>query len=226
MILVKSVSPQQFDLSIPGNVAINFLRAIKENPSLAESDEALEFVNILSEPFREYSDLEFRRMNTKFAREITEAEAVEVEKLIKSHEGRDAHRDRARAMAERDLERIGALARQGHTAGLRRELITFILRHSSPTYPDIHLPIFEMIEKLDTKKGSHKKEILDAAAVVIYHEILKAIASGRLGRAVTLIGKYAVIFRGDPKAAYYSEVDSFEKKFYALIEERNLWEKI
>jgi len=43
---------------------------------------------------------------------------------------------------------------------------------------------------------------------------------------VKLISKYAVIFKGDPDTHYYNEISTFEKKFYDIIEERNLWDKI
>ena len=82
MSLVKSVAPDQFDLSIPGNLSIGFLKSMKDQPRVTASDEAIEFVNLLKDGFKTYSDREFVRMNRKFEQEMSEVDEVEVEKLI------------------------------------------------------------------------------------------------------------------------------------------------
>ncbi|HOO71140.1 MAG TPA: hypothetical protein PK926_05195 [Spirochaetota bacterium] len=226
MALLKSVSPEQLDLSVPGTISIRFLRSMKEIPRLTKSDEALEFINILSTPFKEYSELEFKRMNKKFTDEITTAETVQVEKLIKTHEGMEADRARISTTAENHLDHIKKIVRHSNENEIKREMISHLLKYSSPTYPDMHTPLYEIMDSHEKKFKLLKKEVMDSAAVIIYHEILKAIKNGQLGRAVTFIGKYTVIFRGNPQTPNFEEVDSFEKKFFKIIEERNLWERI
>jgi len=226
MAIVKSVSPEQLDLSIPGTISMSFLKSMKDIPFLPKSDEAIEFVNILSVPFRDYSGIEFRRLKEKFAEEISTAETVEVEKLIKNLEGRDADREKIAADSECHLETIKNLFAHGPDAQLRREIITYLLKFSTPTYPDMHHPVLEMIDSITKNRGGFKREILDATAVIIYHEILKAIGAGELRKAVTLISKYTVIFRGDPDTPNFQEVGSFEKKFFKIIEDRDLWERL
>ena len=76
------------------------------------------------------------------------------------------------------------------------------------------------------KNQNFMKEVMDSAAVYIYHEILKAIKANNLVHAVKNIGKYAVLFRGNPETPNYREVDSFEKRFFQIIEERNLWDRL
>jgi hypothetical protein len=226
MAIVKSVSPEQLDMSIPGTISMNFLKSMKDIAFLPKSDEAIEFVNILSGPFRDFSGIEFKRLNQKFGDEISTAETVEVEKLIESLEGRDEDRAKIEADSQRHLETIKNLFAHGPDPLLRREIISYLLKFSTPTYPDMHHPVLEMIDSITRNRGEFKKEILDATAVIIYHEILKAIGSGQLKKAVTMISKYTVIFRGDPDTPNYQEVGLFEKKFFKIIEERNLWDRL
>ncbi len=92
--------------------------------------------------------------------------------------------------------------------------------------PNRHTSIHEVVAPLELKNKNFMKEVMDSAAVFIYHEILKAIKANNLVQAVKHIGKYAVLFRGNPETPNYREVDSFEKRFFQIIEERNLWDRL
>ncbi len=92
--------------------------------------------------------------------------------------------------------------------------------------PNRHLAIRNVIAPLELKNKTFMNDVMDTAAVIIYHEILKAITGNNMVTAVKNIGKYAVLFRGNPETPNYREVDSFEKKFLKIIEERNLWDRI
>jgi len=226
MSIVKSVAPDQLDLSLPGNLSMNFLKSMKEEQRVAVSDEALEFVNLLKDPFREYSDGEFIRMNKKFEQEIASVDVVEVEKLIKAHEGEEAANRVVDEQAAQALSRIRDLIRSAELPEIKRQVIVFLLKYADPSMPNRHLAVRNVIAPLELKNKNFMNEVMDSAAVIIYHEILKAITENNMVTAVKHIGKYAVLFRGNPETPNYREVDSFEKKFFKIIEERNLWDRI
>lgn len=226
MAIVKSVAPDQFDLSLPGNISLNFLKSMKEESRVTESDEAREFVNILRNPFKEYSDTEFVRMNKKFEEEISSAGEIEVEKLIKAHEGEETENRKIDEECQKALGRIREMRRKADISDVKRAVIVFLLKYSDPAMPNRHMGIHEVVAPLELKNKNFMKEAMDSAAVIIYHEILKAIKANNLLQAVKHIGKYAVLFRGNPETPNYHEVDSFEKKFFQIIEERNLWDRL
>ncbi len=226
MSIVKSVAPDQFDLSLPGNLSMNFLKSMKEEQRVAGSDEAIEFVNILKEPFKEYSDSEFIRVNKKFEQEIESVDVVEVEKLIKAHEGEEAANRVVDEQAKQALSRIRDMLRSAELPDIKRQVIVFLLKYADPSMPNRHLAIRNVIAPLELKNKTFMNDVMDTAAVIIYHEILKAITGNNMVTAVKNIGKYAVLFRGNPETPNYREVDSFEKKFLKIIEERNLWDRI
>jgi hypothetical protein len=226
MALVKSVAPDQFDLSLPGNISLNFLKSMKEELKVSSSDEAIEFVNILKDPFKRYSDSEFIRMNKKFEEEISSAGEIEVEKLIKAREGEEAENQKADEESRKALDSISTMRRSADIPDVKRAAIVYLLKFADPSMPNRHLAINGVIEPLESKNTSFMKEVMDSTAVIIYHEILKAITGNDLVKAVKYIGKYAVLFRGNPETPNFREVDSFEKKFFQIIEERNLWEQL
>jgi hypothetical protein len=226
MAIVKSVAPDQFDLSLPGNISLNFLKSMKEETRVNESDEAREFVNILRNPFKEYSDKEFVRMNKKFEEEISSAGEIEVEKLIKAHEGEETENRKIDEECQKALGRIRDMRRTADVSDVKRAVIVFLLKYSDPSMPNRHMGIHEVVAPLELKNKNFMKEVMDSAAVIIYHEILKAIKAHNLVQAVKNIGKYAVLFRGNPETPNYIEVDSFEKKFFQIIDERNLWDRL
>jgi hypothetical protein len=226
MSLVKSVAPDQFDLAIPGNLSLGFLKSMKEEPRITSSDEALEFVNLLKNGFKTYSDREFIRMNRKFEQEIAEVSEVEVEKLIKAHEGEEEKNRQIDEQSGAALEEIRSTVGRGSLPDIKRAIIVYLLKFSDPLMPNRHYAVDGTIDRMEHRHASFRKELMDSTAVIIYHEILKAITDNRLEDAVKYIGKYAVLFRGNPDTPNYREVDSFEKKFFQIIEERNLWDRL
>ncbi len=226
MSLIKSVSPEQFDLSLPGNISLAFLKSMKEEERVSRSDEALEFINILKDGFKEYSDSEFMRMNRKFEETIAGAGEIEVEKLIKAREGMEAKENARDEESRAALEKISLMIRSADIAEIKRAVIVHLLKFSDPSSPSRHLAVAHTTAPLEKKHPGFFKEVMESAAVIIYHEILKAIKENNLLLAVRHIGKFAILFRGDPATPYFHEVDSFEKKFFRIIEERNLWDRL
>jgi hypothetical protein len=226
MSLVKSVAPDQFDLSVPGNLSLGFLKTMKDEPRITSSDEAIEFVNILKDGFKVYSDREFVRVNRKFEQEIAGVSEVEVEKLIRAHEGEEEKNRQIDEKSGEALESIRSIVSSGNLPEIKRAIIVYLLKFSDPSMPNRHYAVDGTIDRLEHKYATFRKELMDSAAVIIYHEILKAISDNRMEDAVKYIGKYAVLFRGNPETPNYREVDSFEKKFFQIIEERNLWDRL
>ena len=129
-------------------------------------------------------------------------------------------------MSEKALSNIRKIAKTNKIPDIKRSIIIYLLKFSDPSTPDRHLAVDEIIYKFEKKKKFFRKELMDSTAVIAYHEILKAITEGNLTTALKYISKYAVLFRGDPNTPNYHEVDSFEKKFFQIIEERNLWDSL
>ncbi len=226
MSIIKAVAPDQFDLSLPGNLSVSFLKSMKEEQHVAMSDEAIEFVNILKDPFKVYSDKEFIRMNKKFEEEISSVDVIEVEKLIKAHEGEEAAGREIDEQSEKALSNIRGMLRTAEMPDIKREVIVYLLKYADPSMPNRHLAVRNVIAPLEMKNKTFMAEVMDSAAVIIYHEILKAIKDNNMLQAVKHIGTYAILFRGNPETPNYREVDSFEKKFFKIIDERNLWDRL
>ena len=225
MSIVKSVAPDQFDLSIPGNISIGFLKAMQFDRNTTLSVEALEFINILRNPFKKYSDIEFKRMNHKFSEDIETAEKTEVEKLVKIQGNKNNKTTSSMdKQSQKAMEHIKEIIKRGSEAEIKKTVILFLLKYASPSNPDRHLQIESVFNTISNKYNLSEKDIMDSTAVIIYHEILNAIKTNNLSKTVKLISKYAILFRGNPFTPNYMEVDSFEKQFFQIVEDRNLWD--
>ncbi|MBN1533843.1 MAG: hypothetical protein JXA20_14325 [Spirochaetes bacterium] len=223
--LVKSVSPEQLDLSMAGRLAVGFLNSMKNIRGVGRSTEALEFVNILKRPFREFSDSEYKQMNRIFQEKMTAADGKMVEELV---EPAGADGDAQMQLREKSKQAAGIIMdrlRHYDAHELTKAVTDFLITYAVPSMPDLHHSIDPVFQKIRNGQ-SVLKEIMNGAAILIYHEILKAIQEGNLKGAVKNIGKYTLLFQGDTDTPYYQEVDSFEKKFYEIIEQKNLWERL
>jgi len=225
MILVKSTAHDQLDLSVTGNISIEFMKSMKFSEYVAHSGEALEFVNLLRGPFKKFNEIEFKLLNRKFEDEIKEAEPVRVEQLIKIREGQVRDNLKTEDLARDALHEIERISGMNDITALKNAIISFLLKFSDSAAPDRHTAVYDVMKKVKSD-GNFIKDVMDSAAVIIYHEILKSIKDKDLNRAVKFISKYAVLFRGNPGTPNFNEVDSFEKKFFQIIDQRNLWESI
>ncbi len=224
--IVKSVSKSQLDLSIPGNISLAFLKVIKENSDTAYSEEALQFVNLLYKPFKDFSDFQFKKANKQFEQEIeniSEGEFKELAEMTKQH-AEDIEKERKLSDSLiRELQNTI----KGKTPGqVKKDIMGYLLRVSTPKDPNLHKCIYPMIDSIDFMHKGFKKDIMESVAVLIYHEVVCSIRSGQIRKALLYISKYIVLFRGDPSTPNYDEIDMFEKSFFDLIDKRNMWDSI
>ncbi len=226
MALLRAVEPSQLNLTIPGSLALRFLRYMKADRGTASSQEAIEFVNILNRPFMEYSNREFKVLNRKFADDMAAIDTLEVKKMIEAREYRERLDRELRIESAKTVEDLIKLASSPGSHEFKQAVMRYLLKFSDPSTPDRHYEIDRVFQRISKDSAELKSEIYNSTAVVIYHEILKSIKKHQLSRAVKYIGKYTVLFRGNPETPNYKEVDSFEKKFFMIIESRNLWESI
>ncbi len=207
-----------------GSIAIRFLREMKLYESIRASTEAMDFVSILKEPFREYAEKEFKRMDQRFSEAIEKINLQDAENLARQR-NRDAFSNRDEAWRQAARERA-LLRGMTDSENLKNGIITYLIRFSVPmlaTEGDLAEYLFD---DLGIDNNTIREDIMKSTAVIIYHEVLRSIREGDLGKAVRFIGKYAILFRGNPETPYFQEMDTFEKKFLQLVEEKDLWNRI
>jgi hypothetical protein len=224
--IIKSVAPDQLDLSLPGNLSIDFLDEMRHRHEISSSAEARQFVDILRDPFSIFNDKEFRRMNSKFRQTVSSSDPEEIMALL---EAQRAAGDASLKEKEQSCELINSITKGleiKDIAKLKKEAVTYLLKIATPRAPDLHTEIDPLLAKIDLHHEGFSKEVFDTTAILIYHEIIKSIRENKLKRAVLLIAQYAVLFRGNPSTPNALEVGSFEKILFDLIEKKNLWDRI
>ncbi len=215
----RAVAPDQFDLSLVGNLCIKFMKDMKNDNAILKSSEAREFFQILEIPFHEYSKVEFEKTSETFKSEMMTTDASSMASMINKDKPpvKDAehHRDQ---LLEEIIDEFKAGGEKFETL-----CVQYLVKTASPAQPHVHEKLTKRLAGIGL--NDEKVEIIKKnTAIIVYHEIIKSIKSGNLKRAITLIGKYTIIFRGNPQTPYYHEVDSFEKNLFSVIERKNLWE--
>ncbi|MBN1501104.1 MAG: hypothetical protein JW982_13165 [Spirochaetes bacterium] len=224
--IVKSVSKNQLDLSIPGNIALSFLKVIKENADIAYSEEALQFINLLYKPFRDFSDFQFKKANRRFEEEIESIPEDQFKELAEITRKHADDIEKERKLSDSLIREFQQSVKDKAPFQVKKDIMSYLLRVSTPKDPNLHKSIYPMIDSIEYMHKGFRKDIMDSVAVLIYHEVVKCIRSGQIKKALLYISKYIVLFRGDPSTPNYDEIDMFEKSFFDLIEKRNLWDSI
>lgn len=226
--ICRSVEKDQFDLTIPGKLCMEFLKQMQESVDLANSLESLQLINILRKPFWDYSAIEYKQMNNRFQDELassaSEERLLSALKTISQEEQEQIKAEKAlsQKLAAEFKRKVGKLP----IAVLRHDAISYLLRVATPNNPQLHLELDPLIERIETSQPGFRREVYETVAVLIYREVMKTIKSGDIRKTVILISKYTVLFRGDPATPHYQELDAFEKMFFAIIDKKNLWEHV
>lgn len=223
--IVRSVAHDQFDLTLAGNLCRDFMREMCERADLSCTTEALQLFSLLEKPFSEFARYESEKLCSKFVQQLedddNERELFEaIESLQRKNEAAVAER---RIQARARAQQIASSVRESAEEALKSDIVAFILNYAGSEAPDMHTALEPLIQALDRKRKGFSDEINDSVAVIIYREIMNAIQKNDLRKALALISKYTVIFRGNPATKYYYEVDAFEKRLFDIIEKKNLW---
>jgi len=219
----RATASDQLDLSIPGNICLDFIKEIELNTKVAESIPAIEFFNILYKPFKDYSEFEYISLNRKFQAKIEQTGKEEAENLIaRKHDDSAINNEDQKSLLSQLKEKIF----KKNPVEAKKEIISFLLKFSSPDKPELHKITDSLFNEIENLNKGFKKDCYDAVAVIIYRELMKTIKTSQYKKAVVLIAKYTVLFRGNPNTPYYHEIDQFEKLFISLIEKNDLWELI
>jgi len=222
--ILRSVDRDQFDLTLPGNLCRDFFREMCEWSALAYAAESVQLIKLLTKPFAEFSKYESEHIAKKFEDELAADENDEllVSALAHRKKTEDAIAN-LRREAQARVSELVSIVRSLSEEKLKQRLVSFVLLYSTPDAPDMHLAVMPLVESIDKRRAGFAGEIMDSVAVVIYREIMNAIQKNDLRKAVVLISKYTVIFRGNPSTRYYLEVDAFERKLFDIIEKKDLW---
>ncbi len=220
--IIKSVAPDQFDLTETGTLCLDFLKEMKKHSIITQSGESGEFFMLLGEPFRLFRESEFKQASAVFTEGIMTAEDSAVVKLMKR--GEDPQYINMKSESDAAIEEIKKILNEEGNK-FRAPSIHYLIKTANPGFPDLHRDLQTLFSRAGLPEQTYS-EILKATAVVIYHEIIKSVKEGSLKRAVSLISKYTVLFRGKSDTPHYMEVDNFEKNLFSVIEKKNLWDAI
>ncbi len=209
-----------------GDACIFFLEKMIENPLVASSKEAIEFVQLIQPPLKEFQSL-YENQNIKIFEELLlTTKKEELKKIIEPVElGKHGKRIQVSQEAKLLIERIKIAQKSQDIVKCKKYIATYLIRYGDQNFDDRKI-IDSIIEAFDKSYPNFKKELNDFIAIQLHYQILQGVVEKNLKKSITAISKYTHIFRGDPTIKFYHEIDEFEKKLYDIINQKNLWEEL
>jgi hypothetical protein len=209
-----------------GDACIFFLEKMIENPLVASSKEAIEFVHLILPPLKEFQSL-YENQNIKIFEELLlTTQKEELKKIIEPVElGKHGKKIQVSQEAKLLIERIKIAQKSQDIVKCKKYIATYLIRYGDQNLEDRKV-IDSIIEAFDQSYPNFKKELNDFIAIQLHYQILQGVVEKNLKKSITAISKYTHIFRGEPNIKFYHEIDEFEKKLYDIINEKNLWDEL
>ncbi|TGK20894.1 hypothetical protein EHO61_03270 [Leptospira fluminis] len=210
------------NLSALGDSCIFFLEKIQEDPKISISREALEFVSLIEKPLNEFALLTRSNSEKLFEDSIRN---FSQEELKSAFEPVKLDATRQKVYLETEIhtlyQQILAASKSNNLARCKRLLSRYIINYSdSEVYSQQEVE--NLIGALEKRDQGFKQNLMDSIAIELYYSITRGILEGNAKKAIQGIRKYAHTFEGDPNMKYYYEIDSLERKLYAIIQTKDL----
>ncbi|EQA44343.1 hypothetical protein LEP1GSC050_3677 [Leptospira broomii serovar Hurstbridge str. 5399] len=210
------------NLSALGDSCIFFLEKIQDDPKIAISSEALEFIGLLEKPLNEFAQLTRNNNEKLFEDSIRN---FSQEELKSAFEPVKLDGTRQKVYLETEIhtlyQQILAATKANNLTRCKRLLSRYIINYSdSEVYsqPEVE----NLLAALDKREKGFKQNLMDSIAIELYYSITKGILEGNAKKAIQGIRKYAHTFEGDPNIKYYYEIDTLERKLYSIIQTKDL----
>jgi len=209
-------------LSALGDSCIFFLERIQEMPTLANSEEARDFVFIIEKPLKTFAK------ETAVANEERFETSIQSLSLDDMKEAFDTVRldgTRKKVYLEKTIhnlyQQVLLATKSNNLARCKKLLSTYILSyHETEIYNKTEVET--LLNALDKREEGFRKLIWDSLAIEIYYAVTRGILEGNAKKAIQGIRKYAYIFEGDPDSKFYYEIDGLERKLYGIIQTKDM----
>lgn len=187
---------------------------------------SLEFIKIFRNSFYEFEKSSFEELEKDFEKRLNS----NVDEINASDLGKkkleEETKEKLNAEAENLFNKIEKFYVMGNVEKVTYFLAQFTGRFCN--FPNVAYrdDIDKIIDDLASNNPEVKKEISERLAIKIFREIVSAVNSGSLKKAIRGISTFALTFQEKVDVPYRKELDRLEEKLYQFISEKNLWDKL
>ena len=201
-----------------------FLEKMQGHARVAMLPESGEFVGIIQEPLRSFSQLHSRRSERIFEdglKSLTNAQLQDAFSPV------DLGRHRIRIQLEQEafllFEKIKAANARKDLTRCRKLISAYLIKFADEDKNNRD-EVEKVIDAFQARDENFRRELHEGMALSLYYRIISGITEGDLKKSVRGIRKYTYIFQGSPTVPYFNEIDNLERKLYAIIKEKDLWD--
>ncbi|WP_411823244.1 hypothetical protein [Leptospira sp. 'Mane'] len=209
-------------LSALGDSCIFFLEKMQEEPNLAASNEATDFVLAVEKPLKDFAKITSDNNEKKFEESILNLSAEDVKAAF---EPIRLDGTRKKVYLETELhtlyQQVLVATKSNNLVKCKKLLSRYIITYNeSENYNKSEVET--LLIALDKRENGFRQNLWDSLAIEIYYSVTRGIMEGNAKKAILGIRKYAYIFEGDPNAKFYYEIDGLERKLYGIIQAKDL----
>ncbi len=206
-----------------GNACLFVLDKIGAVHALAKSEEAIEFVDIINSPLKEFNSLNQQKKEEVFSAKLENLSESDFQTALNPVE---LEKPEVKVKIQKEaltlFHNISIFSKRDDIPRCRRLIANYLIYYAEQEENNRD-EVDRVIEALEIKSPGFKKELNDFIAIQLYYLIFKGISEGDLVKAIQGIRKYAFTFQGDPDIKYFLEIDQLESKMQKVITEKNLW---
>jgi hypothetical protein len=209
-----------------GDACIFFYEKMRYYPIVMQSQEAIEFFNILYTHYKEFDSKNHKQRSIEFENKLNQLSNIELQDAFKPVElGRYKIKVKFQKEAAELFKKIYLAHKQNNIPRCQKLISTYLIKFAGHQENNRE-QVENLIDAFSSRDSDFRNELNDSMAIMIYFEVLAGITENNLKKTIQAVRKYALIFQGNPDIRHYLEIDALEKKLYRIIEEKNLWESL
>lgn len=210
------------DFSRLGNSVLYFLEMIIRHGEVAASGEALNLIQVLQDPLREFEEVAREQTKKKFERDLEESSSQTIREAYSPVLlGRNKELVEVQEEARILFEKIKAANKRQDLNACRKLISAYLIKYAEEEQNNRD-EIEKLIEAFESRESGFRKILHETMAINLYYQITKGISDANLKQTIRGIKKYAFIFQGNPDVPYHRDIDRLESYLYDIIRKKGL----
>jgi hypothetical protein len=191
---------------------------------ISSSPEAVQFIDILHNPFKSFQTHTAEKSGSLFKAAISRIDDRTLQSALEPVKlGTSADKVKLDSEIKRLYDNIFLASKYNNIPKCRRLLSNYIIRYSDDEeYAKDNVD--RLVEAMNKRNQGFADGLKEAIAIELNYRITQGVLNGDVAAAVRGIRKYGYIFEGNSDTKFFYEIDKLERILYQMITEKKMWD--
>ncbi len=211
-------------LPVLGESVIFFFNKMQVHTKISSSPEAVQFIDILHNPFKSFQTHTAEKSGSLFKEAISRIDDRTLQSALEPVKlGTSADKVKLDSEIKRLYDNIFLASKYNNIPKCRRLLSNYIIRYSDDEeYAKDNVD--RLVEAMNKRNQGFADGLKEAIAIELNYRITQGVLNGDVAAAVRGIRKYGYIFEGNSDTKFFYEIDKLERILYQMITEKKMWD--